>query len=113
MYRSPPRRDFHRHWLAGPAAAGVRGRRRHVAVSDLQPSRNSDRRPYLHALCPRNWAQPRYGGGSNGGRPLAAMTRVAGRDVQLQNHAIAIVNYYVALPVTPPEDSQPSPRPAG
>ena len=40
---------LHRHRLAGPAAAGLRDRRRHAAVADLQPAGDPDRRAPGHA----------------------------------------------------------------
>ena len=40
---------FDRHRLAGPAAAGLRDRRRHAAVADLQPAGDPDGRAAVHA----------------------------------------------------------------
>src|SRR5262249_19447551 len=63
VHRSPPRRDLYRHRLAGPAAASRCSRRRYAAVSDLQPSCDSNCRAHLHCVCPRNGPRPRDGGG--------------------------------------------------
>ena len=41
--------DLHRHRLAGAAAAGLRDRRRHAAVADLQPAGDPDGGAAVHA----------------------------------------------------------------
>ena len=67
LHRPRPGSALDRHRLAGAAAAGLRDRRRHAAVADLQPAGDSDAGPLVPALCAcesrsRDAARRRAGG---------------------------------------------------